>query len=270
MKRPDWAPPSIDISRPHVARMSDYYLGGDHNFAVDRAAADKILAAFPQARQISRSMRTFQQRAVRMLLDQGVRQFLDLGSGIPTSGHVHEIVAAQAPEAKVLYVDTDPVVLAHGRQIIAGLPRVRMLAADLCRPKELLTSPELTSFLDLDQPVALLMLAVLQYIPADHDLTMMAEYRHALAPGSYLALSALCDEVSTAGQREAARLAYREANQSLVVRGRSEVASLFTGFALAEPGLVWVPQWRPETVEDHQHAALGPDMMMMGGVGRLG
>src|SRR5256885_7961686 len=155
MGQPDWAPEGIDLSRPSVARAYDYTLGGAHNFAVDRDFARHLLAAVPDMRITARANRAFLHRAVRFLVEAGVRQFLDIGSGIPTVGNVHEIAQAAAPDARVAYVDIDPVAVAHSRQILAGNPGATPVPADLRRPDDNLGHPEGRALLDFDQPLAL-------------------------------------------------------------------------------------------------------------------
>ena len=173
MERPAWAPAELDLDRPNAARMYDYYLGGSHNFAVDRELAGKVLEAWPDMPRAAQANRAFLRRAVRFLLDQGVRQFLDIGSGIPTVGNVHEVAQAAAPDARVVYVDTDPVAVAHSRAILAGDAQTAVVQADGRDPAGLLAHPGVTGLLDLRRPVGLLMVALLHFVlrrgrPARH------------------------------------------------------------------------------------------------------
>ncbi|MEV4482177.1 SAM-dependent methyltransferase [Micromonospora coxensis] len=269
MQRPDWAPDDIDIERPSVARMYDYYLGGSHNFAADRAAARAMMEAVPDAPLMAQANRAFMRRAVQYLIDQGIRQFLDIGSGIPTVGNVHEIAQRAAPDARVVYVDVDPVAVAHSREILDGNPGATVIQEDLRRPEAILRHPEVTRLLDFSRPVAVLVVAVLHFIPdADRPQDVLGTLRAALAPGSHLVLSQASDESrSDTGQRAEAERVYRRTDNPLWIRNRAELAAFFDGFELVEPGVVWVPQWRPETPESAEDAE---QAIFIGGVGRLG
>ncbi|ABP55714.1 SAM-dependent methyltransferase [Salinispora tropica] len=268
MVRPDWAPDDIDIERPSVARMYDYYLGGSHNFAVDRAAAQAMVAAVPEAPLMAQANRAFLRRAVHFLADAGVRQFLDIGSGIPTVGNVHEIARQVAPDSRVVYVDTDPVAVAHSQEILADNDQATVVQEDLRRPDRILSHPELRRLLDLNQPIAVLIVAVLHFIP-DHDrpAELLRTLRDALAPGSWLVLSQASDEGRQDTERSDAEAVYRRTGSPLWFRSRSELATLFDGFELVEPGVVWVPQWHPETPESSVNAET---TAFLGGVGRIG
>lgn len=266
--RPDWAPDTIDIERPSVARMYDYYLGGSHNFAADRAAAGAMMAAVPEAPLMAQANRAFMRRAVHVLAEAGVRQFLDIGSGIPTVGNVHEIAQRVAPDSRVVYVDVDPVAVAHSREILSGNDQVAVLREDLRRPERILAHPDLRALLDLTQPVALMIVAVMHFVSDDDRPTeILRTLREALAPGSYLVLSQASDVGQYGDAGEDARRVYRTTDNPLYLRNQQELASFFDGFALIEPGLVWVPQWRPEIPEHAEDAARSG---FLGGVGRLG
>jgi SAM-dependent methyltransferase len=269
MQRPDWAPDTIDIERPSVARMYDYYLGGSHNFAADRAAAQAMVAAVPEAPLMAQANRAFLRRAVQFLVESGVRQFLDIGSGIPTVGNVHEIAQRVAPDSRVVYVDVDPVAVAHSREILSGNDRATVLREDLRNPERILTHPEVTKLLDLTEPVAVMILAVLHFVaPDDRPDEILRTLRGALAPGSYLVMSQASDDGrSESGERAEAERVYRRTDNQLWIRGRAELTGLFDGFQLVEPGVVWVPQWRPESPESAEDAERA---VFMGGVGRLG
>ncbi|WP_320067127.1 SAM-dependent methyltransferase [Micromonospora sp. RTGN7] len=269
MQRPDWAPDTIDIERPSVARMYDYYLGGSHNFAADRATARAMVDAVPEAPLMAQANRAFLRRAVHFLAEAGVRQFLDIGSGIPTVGNVHEIAQRIDPAARVVYVDVDPVAVAHSREILSGNDRATVIQEDLRRPERILAHPEVTGMLDLSQPVAVMIVAVLHFVPdADRPAEILRTLREALAPGSYLTLSQASDDArNDAGERADAEAVYRRTDSPLVIRSRAELTSLFDGFELVDPGVVWVPQWRPETPESAEDAEKA---VFIGGVGRLG
>jgi len=242
--------------------MYDYYLGGSHNFASDRAAADKVIAAIPDVADGCRANRAFLARAVAHLSAAGIRQFLDIGSGIPTVGNVHEVARVAAPDARVVYVDIDPVAVAHARHLLADDDDVSVVREDLRRPQSILRHPDVVGFLDLDQPVALLLLGVLHFIAdAEGPADIVAAFRDALAPGSALALSHGSAESRPREAREAQTL-YRATANPLTMRGHDEVTALFDGFTLEDPGVVWVSQWRPEPSappEEHpgRHAIIG-------------
>ncbi|MBO4209595.1 SAM-dependent methyltransferase [Micromonospora echinofusca] len=269
MQRPDWAPETIDIERPSVARMYDYYLGGSHNFAVDRAAAQAMIAAVPEAPLMAQANRAFLRRAVQFLLDAGVRQFLDIGSGIPTVGNVHEIATRSAPDARVVYVDTDPVAVAHSREILRGNPSATVIQEDLRRPAEILAHPELRRLLDFSEPIAVMIVAVLHFVPdSDDPAGIIATLRRTLPPGSYLVLSqASADGRATDEEKREAERVYRNTDNPLTVRSRTALTALFDGFDLVDPGVVWVPEWRPDSPDAAEHAA---QSAFIGGVGRLG
>jgi hypothetical protein len=241
---PDWVPETVDLSRPSAARMYDYYLGGAHNFGVDRDVAKQVLALFPDGPLIAQTNRAFLHRAVRHLLDAGVRQFLDIGSGIPTAGNVHEIAQQTDPEARVLYVDHDPVAVAHSELILRDNPRAGVLQADLRRPDEILDAPELKQLLDLSQPVGVLMIAVLHFVaPEEHPEEFIGRVRDVVPAGSHLAISH-----GTGGERERlsqAQELYKATTTPFTRRNHDEVRALFDGWELVEPGVVWAPEWRP-------------------------
>lgn len=187
MERPAWAPQGIDISVPSVSRIYDYYLGGSHNFEVDREAARKAMEFMPGLPKIMQANRAFMRRAVRYAVQEGVTQFLDIGSGIPTFGNVHEVAQAADSAARVVYVDHDPVAVAHSRAVLDGNDRAAVVTADLRKPRDILAAPEVGELLDLDKPVALLLVAVLHFVEdTDDPQVAVAELRDALAPGSLL------------------------------------------------------------------------------------
>jgi hypothetical protein len=253
-QEPAWVPESINLQTPSSARMYDYFLGGAHNFAVDRDLARQILALVPGSALSAQANRAFLHRAVRYLVAQGVRQFIDIGSGIPTAGNVHEVAQQADPDARVLYVDRDPIAVAHGEMILGGNPGVRVLQADLRRPKDILQAPELRDLIDPAEPVAVLMVALLHFFSAsDRPEELIAQFHAAAAPGSYLVLSHGHSEklhrsgnldVLSPDDREVLNL-YQRTSGAITLRSRGQIQQLFDGWALVEPGLVWVPQWRP-------------------------
>ena len=253
MQRPDWVSDGIDLDRPSAARTYDFLLGGSHNFAVDRDLARQALAAMPDVAEQAQANRAFLHRTVRYLVGAGVRQFLDLGSGIPTVGNVHEVAQAADPRARVVYVDIDPIAVEHSQRLLAGIPGAVAILQDLRRTAAILADPAVVELLDLDAPVAVLMLAVLHAIPdADDPAGIVARMRDALAPGSYLVISHGTHESRPDVSRELRRLS-RQTPTSITHRGRDQVAAFFDGFDLVEPGLVWVTEWRPEPGESTEH-----------------
>jgi len=244
--RPDWAPYGVDLDRPNAARVYDFYLGGAHNFAIDRQMAAQALAGWPELPLIMRANRAFLRRAVRFLARSGVRQFLDLGSGIPTVGNVHEVARAEEPSARVVYVDIDPVAVAHSRAILDGDPRVTPIQADLRSPADVLDLAAREGGLDLTQPVAVLLVAVLHFVPdSDDPGRVMAEYRDGTAPGSAIAIC----HATADGQGERAdehRALYARTPTPMTMRSHADVSRLLAGYELVEPGLVYMSQWRPD------------------------
>lgn len=236
---------AFDPKTPNLARMYDYMLGGKNNFAVDREAIDRLTEHIPEAIPIARANRAFLQRAVRHLTDAGITQFLDLGSGLPTQGNVHEI----AREAKVVYVDHDPVVASHARALLEEDGRVVFLQSDLLRPAEVLASPQVAGFLDLSKPVAVLLLSILHFVQdADDPAGMVAVLRDAVAPGSYLALTHSVPTIGRAEAEEGAKKIYRGSSTGGATgRDAAEIRAFFGDFELVEPGLVDVSDWHPDT-----------------------
>jgi SAM-dependent methyltransferase len=232
---------------PSIARVYDYLLGGSHNFPADQEAAGEFLARWPDARETMRANRAFLGRAVRYLAGPvGIRQFLDIGSGIPTVGNVHEIAQQVAPDARIIYVDNEEVAVLHSRAILAGNDKATAVQADLRRPAEILDRPPLRDLVDLSQPVALLLVAVLHFFPnCNQPAALVAELRDALAPGSYIVIS----HGTTDGQATHVAEAMGRYNQTTAPfqpRTRAEVMAFFDGLEMVDPGLVPVPLWRPD------------------------
>ncbi|MFG2373948.1 SAM-dependent methyltransferase [Streptomyces sp. NPDC048504] len=251
MERPAWAPRSIDISVPSVSRIYDYYLGGSHNFEVDREAARKAMEFLPGLPKIMQANRAFMRRAVRFAAAEGITQFLDIGSGIPTFGNVHEVAQAASPGARVMYVDHDPVAVAHSQAVLAGNETADVVAADLRKPQEILASAEVRRLIDVNRPVALLLVAILHFVEdADDPYGAVAQLREALAPGSLLILThASYEGIPLPPERaEGAVDVYKDIRNPLIMRSRDEIARFFEGYDMVEPGLVPMPEWRPDTV----------------------
>jgi len=236
----------IDTSTPNPARIYDYLLGGKDHFPADRTAAEEILAAVPQARAGARENRAFLGRAVRYLAaEAGIRQFLDIGTGLPTQGNVHQIAQAIAPDAPVVYVDNDPVVHAHAAALLAGGHTVAVLG-DLRQPEAILAHPEVRRVLDFGRPVAVLLVAILHFVRDEEDPAgIVARLRDGLAPGSYLVVShATADFHPEVAAKVTA--VYEQATAPLVLRSRDQIGRLFDGFELVAPGLVQPAAWRPD------------------------
>jgi len=247
MDRPDWAPEGIDIERPSAARIYDYWLGGSHNFAIDREVARQMIAVAPETPLIMQANRAFLHRAVRFLVEQGIRQFLDIGSGIPTLGNVHEVAQKHAPDSRVVYVDIDPVAVAHSRHILAGAERTVVIQEDMRRPERILDHPDVCGLIDLDEPVGLLLVAVVHFVPdSDDPAGVIGRLRDALVPGSHLVLSHFTGDGLTPEAAQRGDELSRRTPTPATPRTRAEVQRLFAGFDLVEPGLVWSRQWRPE------------------------
>ncbi|MFI5844397.1 SAM-dependent methyltransferase [Catenuloplanes sp. NPDC051500] len=251
-ERPVWAPDEVDLTKPSVARVYDYYLGGSHNFAVDRAFAATVLEAMPDLPRHAQENRAFLRRAVRALVAEGIDQFVDLGSGIPTVGNVHEVAQALNPDARIAYVDWDPVALAHSRAILAGNPNATVVAGDLRKPAELLAEPALAAAVDLARPFAILLVSVLHFVPDDDKPEeIVATLADSAPPGSYLVIShASNDRSGQPDQAGKAEALYNRTTSPFRMRDRTEIAALFGGLELVEPGVVQMPLWRPDSPED--------------------
>ncbi|MBB2949029.1 SAM-dependent methyltransferase [Actinoplanes lutulentus] len=250
----DWVPAGIDVNRPSAARVYDYFLGGAHNFAVDRALAEQIASMTPNIGETMRSNRVFLRRAVRFLAGQGVRQFLDIGSGIPTAGNVHEIALEAAPGSTVVYVDIDPVAVEHSRAILSGVGGTGVICADVRDADRIIAESEKLGLIDFTEPVAVLLAGVLHFVPdSDDPGAAVAALRDALVPGSFLLISHATGDGQPPEVIEAQRLSSRTGTE-IALRTGEQVTAYFSGFDLVEPGLVFIPQWRPDAqdpVDEH-------------------
>lgn len=249
VERPGWTPDDVDVERPNAARVYDYLLGGMANFAKDREFAGHLLKIAPEAAQIARTNRAFLRRAVTYCLDNGIRQFLDIGSGIPTAGNVHEIAQRIEPSARVVYVDIEPVAVAHTRSMLDGNENAAVVLGNLLEPDELLSSDAARRLLNFDEPIAILMVAVLHFLGDDTGPhAAVSRYVDATAPGSYLVLSHIAQEGTD--EQAQARTLYQKDAVPILGRTREQLATFFTGTEILEPGIVWIPQWHPETSDD--------------------
>jgi hypothetical protein len=248
---PDWVPPGVDTKQANPARVYDYWLGGTHNFLADQDVGRAIVALEPNAPALAQANRAFLGRAVRFLAAVGIRQFLDIGSGIPTEGNVHEIVQQAAPGARVVYIDIDPVAVAHSRAILAGNENAVIVEADLREPEKILAHQVTRSLIDFGQPVGLLLSAVLHFIADEEDpWRIMGRLRDALVPGSYLILGHVASDDQPSVARAGQEVYNRSVSTGIHFRSRAEIGRFFDGFDLVEPGLVGFPQWRPDSLED--------------------
>ncbi|WP_037683914.1 SAM-dependent methyltransferase [Streptomyces griseus] len=241
-------PLQIDTSRPHPARMYDYFLGGKDNYVVDQEAAEKFIEAAPEVRVAVRANRHFMHRAVRhVVAEGGIRQILDIGTGLPTEPNVHQVARATAPGTRVAYVDNDPIVSAHSRTLLDGDDtHTSVVLADLRDPRAVLDHPDVRKVIDFDEPVALLLVAVLHFVTeAEDPHALVATLRDALPTGSYLVLSHATGDVHE-DRREGAAAVYNSASATMNPRTRPQVLDFFGDFTLIAPGLTLVPDWRPE------------------------
>ncbi|AHI01909.1 SAM-dependent methyltransferase [Kutzneria viridogrisea] len=233
----------VDLRRVSVARIDDYLLGGAHNFAVDRELAEQAVRLMPQLPRLVQTNRAFLGRAVRYLVECGVSQFIDLGSGLPTAGNAYDVAKRATSAARVVHVDADPMVVAHSRCMVEG-PNSAIIQADLREPDSVLDDPTTRKLIDLNRPVGLLMLFVLDFVPYAEDLVaLIARYRERMAPGSHLVVSHSTVDGGDDTFARAQEL-YRSYAIEIYPRTRGEVSSLLAGFELAEPGVVQVPHWR--------------------------
>jgi hypothetical protein len=264
------APSGVDVTIPNIARMYDYYLGGKDNYEADRTTAAKVIAAFPDVRLAVRENRGFLIRAVRFLAaDAGIRQFIDIGTGLPTQNNVHEIAFGVAPDARVVYADYDPVVVAHGQMILSSAMSAAFIEGDVRRPDEILGNAELRSLINFGEPVAVLLVAILNFVADEEDPAgIVGRFRAAMAPGSYLVISHGASEERPATARDVARV-YQKATAQAVLRTRAEILPFFAGFELLEPGLVYAAQWRPDAHAVVKDPADPGTAMTLAGVGRL-
>ncbi|MGO1055267.1 SAM-dependent methyltransferase [Crossiella sp. CA198] len=244
-----WVPPDIDVDRASPARVYDYLLGGAWNFQADREMAHAAVARMPWVRDLARYNRTFLGRAVRYCAEAGINQFLDLGSGMPTSKSVHEMAVEIDPESRVVYVEQEQVAVAHSELILATVPGADILGADMRAAEEVLASPVTLGLLDLTEPVAVIMASSLHYVlDADEAAALVRQYLDAVPAGSYLVLSHITDD-GAEGSAEVRQLVElsRSTTAAGAARSRDWIASLFAGLDLVDPGLVFTSQWRPNT-----------------------
>ncbi|MGC4982513.1 SAM-dependent methyltransferase [Streptomyces sp. DT193] len=241
----------IDTSKPQSARMYDYFLDGKDNYPVDWEAAEQVISFFPAVKQMARTNRDFMHRAARLLARRGIRQFLDIGTGIPTAPNLHQIVQAITPDARVVYADNDPIVLRHAEALLHSDPqgRTAYIQADAQEPQKILAAARQT--LDFDQPVALSMMALLHLVGDEDDpYGIVAELLDSLAPGSYLALSHATGDFDPQAWERVVEV-YRKGGTTAQVRSRAEFTRFFTGLELLDPGIELAAEWDPEGERAH-------------------
>lgn len=239
------------LNRPNPARMYDYFLGGYHNLEIDRKAAEQLITLTPDIVITCRANRLFLRRAVKALAKQGIDQFLDIGSGIPTVGNVHEVVQQINPVARVLYVDIDPVAVAHSRSILQGQPNTLVIQADFLQIESILNHPETQRLIDFDKPVGVLMVAMLHFVLDD---AKTQEKLHTLldvlAPGSHIVVSHATMDNHPPELAEQIMQIYARSTYPVKVRSRIQIEAFFEGFELVEPGIVNPPEWRPDSLQE--------------------
>ncbi len=244
MLQPIWAPGVKGPAEPNTARVRDYWLGGRHHTAADRKLADEIQVCAPHMRFLVRIQREFLRRSVQYLVDAGLRQFLDLGSGLPTVGNVHEVAQALAPDCRVVYVDIDPVVADEGHALIADVPGVDFLQGDLRNPQRIVEAAEL---LDFDRPVAVLMYDVLHFVrDMDDPAGVIRGYIERIAPGSHLALTHTSRDEGVLDAIKLFSAMYGAPLPELTFRERDQITAFVDGLEITEPGVVPIPLWRPD------------------------
>lgn len=246
-----WTGSHADLEKPSAARIYDYWLGGHHNFEVDRRVAEQVLTVAPQMRQIAVANRSFLRRSVTFLVEEGIEQFLDLGSGIPTVGNVHEVAQTHNPDARVVYVDVDPIAVAHSQTILQHNPKAIAVQADLRQIERILADPDAGQLLDLRKPIGVLFVSVLHFVVDDDEAhRVIHTLRDSVASGSFLVISHVTEENIPAAINEQIRRLYENSTTPGKTRTRDEIAHLFDDFELVAPGLVWVPEWRPDSSDD--------------------
>jgi hypothetical protein len=259
----------VDLSRPSVARMYDYYLDGKDNFAIDREAVERVELVMPDVRQVARENRAFLRRAVRLMAAAGVRQFIDIGAGLPTVGNTHEIAQGSAPGSRVVYVDNDPIVLVHGRVLLASDETTAVVSADLRHPAEVFGHPETRKLIDFEKPVGVLLIAMTHFLLDTERERVMGELVGAIAPGSHVAITHVTGDRHPRETVDGVESAYRATPTPIFFRTHPDIQRFFDGLALVEPGVVFIDRWRPDRAEDDGWPVVDPATeWLYGGVGQ--
>jgi S-adenosyl methyltransferase len=250
MERPDWAPAEVDTQRPSAARVWDYFLGGAHNFAVDRQVADEAIKFKPDMPDLARAVRGFLRSSVRLMVNSGIDQLIDIGSGIPTVGNVHEVAQKLNPNVRVVYVDHDPVAHAHSLTILAGDDRIVPVQGDLRDPDSILAAPALRETIDFARPVGLLLVGVLHFVFDEYDpVGILRRLRDAVVPGSYLAIQHATYDSQPEATRQMLQYWNSQSPESMRWRTKEQIAAFFGDWSLIEPGIVFLPLWPTDTNE---------------------
>ncbi|MDT8306371.1 MAG: SAM-dependent methyltransferase [Anaerolineae bacterium] len=245
-----WIPPGVDMSRPNPARMYDYYLGGYHNFEVDRQAAEQVLHVLPQSRALARANRAYVRRVVDFMLDEGIRQFMDVGAGIPTVGHIHQRAKERRLPVHVVYIDRDSIAVAHAKMLLGGNHDAAALHADARRPQDILQHPETRRLIDFSQPVGLICIAVLPFILDDAEVfSLLREFYALLVPGSYVCLSHNSEDYASDELRRVVEM-YKDSSDPARLRPIATIDRFFDGLELVEPGMTLAPLWRTDATMD--------------------
>jgi hypothetical protein len=255
--RPEWAPPEVDITVPSAARVWDFFLDGAHNFAVDRQVAANAIRFKPDLPDLARAVRVFLRHSVSLMARAGIDQFIDIGAGLPTVGNVHEVAATINPQARVVYIDRDPVAVAHGRAILAGNDQVTVMDGDLRDPAGFLNAAQLSQLIDFDRPVGLLLCAVLHFVADDADPAgCVATLADRLAPGSYLAIQHATHDAQPPDTIQMLQYWNSQSPEPMTWRTHADIAAFLNGFTLVEPGLVELTRWLPNQPAETDPARL--------------
>jgi hypothetical protein len=256
---PTWMPPDIDITKPSPARMYDYALGGKDNFEVDRRAVEQVATVLPDFRHLAQLNRLFLKNAVQILCEAGITQFIDIGTGIPTSPNVHELARQVHPHAKVVYVDNDPIVMAHNRALRAKVDGVITVQHDAREPDTIIRDPAVRQLIDFNQPVGLLFIAVLHFVRRDLAADALTRFRQSVPSGSYIAISTACTDGMNPAVISKVESVYQNAAAQIFFRTGAQIEQLFEGLELVEPGLKDITKWRVDepTPEIHVTAGIG-------------
>jgi S-adenosyl methyltransferase len=270
---PRWIPPDIDVDRPSAARIYNYALGGKDNFEVDRRALAQIIELCPSYPALALANRGFLVRAVHTMARSGIDQFLDLGTGIPASPSVHDVAQLVHPHARVVYVDNDPLVIAQNRALRGTYPGVIAACHDLRQPNVLLADPLITSWLDFDRPVGVLLTSVLHFVRCDLAPQMVTRYRRALAPGSQIAISVACRDGTSPDLIRRLEEVFATSPTPMTFRSAAQIEQLLEGLELTGPGLIDVAQWQdgvnPAVVSNAAAANEPAGLSMLAGLGRV-
>jgi len=258
---PAWVPPEIDTTRPSPARMYDYALGGKDNFEVDRRAVEQVAQMLPDFRKTAQDNRRFLESAVLRMAEDGIDQFVDIGTGIPTSPNVHEVARRLKPDARVVYVDNDPLVMAHNRALRAVEQGVITAQHDARTPDELLADPRVRELIDFSRPIGLLFVAVLHFVEPSLTSGIMARFRQEMAPGSYVAISTVSSEGMDPGVIAHIKGVFERSAAQVHFRTEEQIRRLFDGFDLLEPGIRDISGWSTSGTPN--------SVQVSGGIGRL-